>query len=45
MIAPEDIKNAQELFTQKLKTEALKTLKNNIFVENNRNNSQIDIVS
>lgn len=45
MIAKEDIENAKKLFSQKLKTEALKSLKNNILIHNNRNNSQIDILS
>ena len=44
-VSDDDINNAKELFIQKLKSDALKSIKNEIFNKNNINSTQLDILS
>jgi hypothetical protein len=45
IISKEDIESAEKIFTQKLKTEVIDSIKKNILLENRKNNSEIDILS
>ena len=45
VISSSDISNAKELFEQKLKSDALKSIKNEIFNKNKIDNTQLDILS
>ena len=45
IISQEDIESAKKIFTQKLKTEVIESIKKNILQENRKNNSEIDILS
>jgi hypothetical protein len=45
IISDTDIETAKEIFTQKIKTEIINSIKNNILEENRKNNSEIDILS
>lgn len=45
MVSQKDIDNAFILFEEKLKNDAITLLKNSISIENNRNNTKIDILS
>ncbi len=45
VISSGDIKLAKSIFTEKMKSEVITSIKNNILLENQKNNSQIDILS
>lgn len=45
VISVEDIESAKNIFSQKLRTEVIDSIKKNILLENRKNNSQIDILS
>jgi hypothetical protein len=45
IVSQEDMQTARDIFTQKIKTEVINSIKNNILQENIKNNTQIGILS
>jgi hypothetical protein len=45
IISQENIDTAKAIFTQKIKTEVISSIKNNILLDNRKNNTEIDILS
>lgn len=45
IVSQEDIQSAKDIFTQKIKTQVIDSIRNNILLENRINNSEIDILS
>ena len=45
IVSQEDMQTASDIFTQKIKTEVINSIKNNILQENIKNNTQIGILS